>query len=307
MNTDCQPKLSIVFLNYNRLAETQRTVMSLRSLVANRDDIEVIAVDNGSADGTKAYLRSNAYWLTVVEMNHNMGIAGLNEGFKHAIGDYVLVLDDDSHPHDEASLDILISCLDTRPEVGVVACRIESPDGQPVRTWHLPRTDRPGTSMAFVGCGFAIRRKLFERVGWYPERFFLYQNEIEVAICVMREGYQIYYEPRCRVVHRESITGRASWRQVFFPTRNTIWIIRRYFPFPEAAYLIFSRLCMGFIRAVQSGEFKWYYKAVKDAFGEQIKPEVLPQSLYRGLSTFWKQNSLWHQLTERLSRQRPQS
>ena len=307
MNTECQPKLSIVFLNYNRLAETQRTVMSLRSLVANRDDIEVIAVDNGSADGTKAYLRSNAYWLTVVEMNHNMGIAGLNEGFKHAIGDYVLVLDDDSHPHDEASLDILISCLDTRPEVGVVACRIESPDGQPVRTWHLPRTDRPGTSMAFVGCGFAIRRKLFERVGWYPERFFLYQNEIEVAICVMREGYQIYYEPRCRVVHRESITGRASWRQVFFPTRNTIWIIRRYFPFPGAAYLIFSRLCMGFIRAVQSGEFKWYYKAVKDAFGEPIEAEVLPQSLYKGLSTFWKQNSLWHQLTERLSLQRPKS
>ena len=307
MNTECQPKLSIVFLNYNRLAETQRTVMYLRSLVANRDDIEVIAVDNGSTDGTKAYLRSNTYWLTVVEMNHNMGIAGLNEGFKHASGAYVLVLDDDSHPHDEATLDILISCLDTRPEVGVVACRIESPGGQPVRTWHLPRTDHPGTIMAFVGCGFAIRRKLFERVGWYPERFFLYQNEIEIAIRVMREDYQIYYEPRCRVVHRESPTGRASWRQVFFPTRNTIWIIRRYFPFPGAAYLILSRLCMGFIRAVQSGEFKWYYKAVKDAFGEPIEAEVLPQSLYKGLSTFWKQNSLWHQLTERLSLQRPKS
>ena len=289
------------------MPETHRTVMHLRGLLANRDDVEVIAVDNASTDGTRAFLRTHACWLTVVEMDHNMGIAGLNEGFKQASGDYVLVLDDDSHPYDEATINQVMRCLDTRPEVGVVACRIESASGQPVRTWHLPKTDLPGPSMAFVGCGFAIRRTLFERVGWYPARFFLYQNEIELAMRIMREGYEIYYEPCCRVVHRESSTGRASWRQVYFPTRNTIWLIRRYFPFPGAAYLIASRLCMGFIRAVQSGEFKWYYKAVKHAFSEPVEPEVLPQPLLKQLSTFWEQNSLWHQLIERLLWQRPKS
>jgi len=155
--------------------------------------------------------------------------------------------------------------------------------------------------VAFVGCGFAIRRALFESVGWFPERFFLYQNEMEVAIRVMQKGYQIRYEPDCRVVHRESSVGRANWRRVYFPTRNTIWIIRRYFPLPGAAYLIASRVCMGFIRAFQSGEFRWYYKAVRDAFKEPIEPEILPQPLRERLSAFWKQNSLWHQLTERMA------
>jgi GT2 family glycosyltransferase len=283
------------------MAETHRTVIHLRSLLANRDDVEVIAVDNASTDGTRAYLRTQTHWMTVVEMDRNMGIAALNRGFKQAGGDYILVLDDDSHPRDEATLDLLIAVLDTRPEVGVVACRIESHTGQPTPTWHLPKTDVAGPSMAFVGCGFAIRRALFERIGWYPERFFLYQNEVEIAIRVMQQGYHIYYEPRCRVVHRESSVGRAGWRQVYFPTRNTIWIIRRYFPFPGAAYLIVSRLCMGFIRAVQFGEFKWYYRAVKDAFGELVESEALDQQVRKQLSTFWKQNSLWHQLTGRLS------
>ncbi len=292
------PKLSIVFLNYNRLAETRRTVAHLRDILANRKDTQVLAVNNGSDDGTRAYLRTQAHWLTLVDMDQNMGIAGLNEGFKQAGGEYILVLDDDSHPRDNATLDRIIACLDTRPQVGIVACCIESDSGQPARTWHLPEKDMPGPSMAFVGCGFAIRRDLFERVGWYPERFFLYQNEMEVAIRVMQQGCQIRYEPDCRVVHRESRVGRTNWRRVYFPTRNTIWIIRRYFPFPDATYLIVSRLCMGLVRAIQSGEFRWYHKAVRDAFKEPIEPEVLPQLLRGQLDVFWKQNSLWHQFLD---------
>ncbi|MDY6973456.1 MAG: glycosyltransferase family 2 protein [Thermodesulfobacteriota bacterium] len=301
MNSSHRPRLSIVFLNYNRLADTRRTVMHLRTLLAARDDIEVIAVDNASSDGTRAYLRSQAHWLNLVEAESNLGIAALNEGFKQAKGDYIFVHDDDSYPCDEATLDFIIGCLDTRSEVGVVACRIESSTGQVVRTWHLPQTDSPGPSMAFVGCGFAIRRSLFEKVGWYPGWFFLYQNEMEVAIRVMKQGYGIHYDPCCRVVHRESTTGRSSWRRVYFPTRNTIWIIRRYFPFPGAAYLIASRLCMGFIRAAQSMEFGWYLRAVRDAFSEPVGRDILPPALRKRLTEFREQNSLCHQLTRLLS------
>ncbi|MDM8524801.1 glycosyltransferase [Desulfococcaceae bacterium HSG8] len=294
-----QTILSIVFLNYNRLAETRETAEHLQPLVEEREDTEVIAVNNGSSDGTRAYLRTQEHWLTVVNLGQNTGIAGLNEGFRLTRGKYVLVLDDDSHPHDSATLDRVIACLDARPGVGAVACRIESPDNQPVRTWHLAETDFPGPSLAFVGCGFAIRRDLFESIGWFPDRFFLYQNEIEVAIRLMRKGFGIHYDPLCRVVHRESPAGRAGWRRVYFPTRNTIWIIRHYFPFPPAAYLIASRLCMGLFRAIQYRELKWYCKSVRDAFGEPIKPEVLPLPLRKKLNVFWKQNSLWHQLNVR--------
>jgi len=295
-----EPKLSIVFLNYNRLKETRSTLVQLSRLLEHRHDVEVIAVDNGSTDGTGDLLQTHADWVRVVSLPTNTGIAGYNEGFKQAKGDYLLVLDDDSHPVDGITLDRIIQCLDTRPDVGVVACRIESVKGQPIYTWHLPKNDVPGLSMAFVGCGFAIRRTLFEQIGWYPGEFFLYQNEIEVAIRVMRHQYKIYYDPCCRVVHRQSPQGRTRWRQVYYPTRNTIWIIRRYFPFPIKAYLIASRLFFGLLRALQSLEFGWYYRAVFDALHTPIEPQILPLAQQKQLTTFWRQNSIWHQLIKRL-------
>lgn len=294
------PKLSIVFLNYNRLQETRYTLSHLHTLLQDRQDIEVIAVDNASTDGTQVYLSTQTHWVRVITTETNIGIAGYNLGFKQAQGDYLLVLDDDSHPLDGHTLDRIIHHLDTQPHIGVVACRIESPAGQPTASWHLPHLDQPGYSMAFVGCGFAIRRRLFEQIGWYPAEFFLYQNEIEVAIRIMQQRYHVYYDPECRIIHRQSPLGRPNWRRVYYPTRNTIWIIRRYFPSPFSSYLIASRLCLGLIRAVQSWEFGWYYQAVKEAFRMPIEPQILPTSLHEQLTVFWQQNSVWHHLRERL-------
>jgi len=289
-------KLSIVFLNYNRLAETKYTLAHLKKLTQKRQDIEVIAVDNDSKDGTGAYLQTQTDWMHAILLNDNTGIAGYNEGFKLAKGDYIFVLDDDSHPVDIETLDRLIHILDTQQEIGVVACQIESSDGEIFKTWHLPKHNQAEEAVAFVGCGFAIRRDLFAQVDWYPSEFFLYQNEIEVAIRVLLAGYKIYYEPQCRVVHRQSPTGRTNWRRVYYPTRNTIWIIRRYFPYPQAFYMIFSRLCFGLIRTIQAREFTYYFKAIKEAFAEPVPRQILPPELRKKLTVFWRQNSLFHQL-----------
>jgi GT2 family glycosyltransferase len=300
MNRITPLKLSIIFLNYNRLTETRYTIAQISRLLEDRNDVEIIAIDNGSTDGTGKFLQTQKDWVNVISLPHNTGIAGYNVGFKQAKGDYLLVLDDDSHPVDNITLDRIIQCLDTRPDVGVVACRIESLKGEQIYTWHLPKNDEPGKSMAFVGCGFAIRRTLFEKIGWYPADFFLYQNEMEVAIRVMRLGYKIVYDPSCRVIHRQSTIGRTNWRRVYYPTRNTIWLIRRYFPFPFAAYLIGSRLFFGLIRAIQSLEFGWYYRAVCDALYTPIEPQILPLTLRQDLTTFWRQNSIFHKIIGRL-------
>jgi GT2 family glycosyltransferase len=294
------PKLSMIFLNYNRLGDTRFTVNQLQSLVTGRNDIEVIAVDNGSVDGTPLFLKQHEGWIRLLLLESNEGIGGLNKGFCLSKGNYIMVLDDDSHPRDAATIDNLITYLDNHPDIGVVACRIDSPDGQPVKTWHLPKVDIPGSSMCFVGCGFAIRRDLFQRIGWFPEDFFLYQNEMETAIRVMKEGYGIHYEPTCRVIHRESRMGRATWRRVYFPTRNTIWIIRRYFPLSESIFMIASRLLFGLIRAVQFGQYGWYLAAVRDGFRVPIRREMLSRGIYSRLRAFKQHNSLFHQLTDTL-------
>lgn len=292
-------RLSIVSLNFNRLTETRTSIEHLRGLLAGRDDCEVIAVDNGSTDGTAEYLLAQDDFLTPVLLDDNSGIAGYNAGFRQVRGDLILVLDDDSHPADAATLDRLIEVLDADAELGAIACRIEDERGERVWSWHLPRADRIDHSMAFVGCGFAVRRALFERIGWYPSEFFLYQNEIEVAFRIRLAGYAIAYRPDCQVVHRTANSARGHWRRVYYPTRNTLWLLRRYAPYPTALYWIASRIVIGLLRATLYRQWRAWLDGVREGLSTPIERHELPPGLRREFRPFWRQNSLWHQLSGR--------
>ncbi|MDH3329464.1 MAG: glycosyltransferase [Desulfobulbaceae bacterium] len=295
MDTSSQIKLSIIFLNFNRLTETRHTVERLLELTGNRSDIEIIAVDNNSEDGTAEYLQKQVALQSIL-LKENKGIAGYNKGFMQASGDYILVLDDDSCPRDKETIDCLIALLDDNPMIGVLACHIETPDGVPQWQWHLPKEHCFGISPFFIGCGFAIRRSLFAKIHWYPENFFIYQNEIDVSFKVRMQGYEIYYHPDCRVVHRGVPSERSGWRCIYYPTRNTIWLIKKYYPQPMASYMLLSRLLIGLGRAVLLRQLSTYWMAVKDAFAQPVEKQVLSNEIRQKCAPFWRQNSLFHQI-----------
>ena len=291
-------KLSIVFLNFNKLPETQFTSTHLQSLCANRNDIEIIAVDNGSKDGTAEYLKKQTAIHTIL-LEDNSGIAGYDIGFTKARGQYLLILDDDSCPLNIANIDQSIQTMEQRPEIGLIAAHIQSPDGTPQWSWHLPKSHTLARSPFFIGCGFIIRRDLFAKINWYPGDFFLYQNEIEVSFLLRLQGYDIFYDPQCIIIHRGVPSQRPSQRRIFFPTRNTLWLLRRFYPQPQVSYLIFSRLIIGFIRALSFGELKPYLQAVQEGLSKPINKTILPSHIQRDSISFWKQNSLIHQLLKR--------
>ena len=291
-------KLSIVFLNFNKLAETRLTSTRLQELCAHRDDIEIIAVDNGSEDGTAEYLQGQSAIISILRAD-NTGIAGYSVGFNKAQGEYLLILDDDSCPLSLSGIDHAIQTLDQHTEIGVIAAHIQTPDGKPQWSWHLPVSDTFSRSPFFIGCGFIIRRDLFAKTGWYPDDFFLYQNEVDVSFQVRLQGYDIFYDPACIIVHRSMPSQRSGKRRVFFATRNTLWVLRRYYPQPQASYLIFSRLVIGLARAISFGEIKAYLQAVREGLFHPITKNILPSALRKSFIPFWKQNSLIHQLLRR--------
>ncbi|MCF7971771.1 MAG: glycosyltransferase family 2 protein [Methylococcaceae bacterium] len=288
-------KLSIVFLNFNKLTETQFTCTTLQSLCAERSDIEIIAVDNGSEDGTNEYLQAQAHIISL-SLPDNQGIAGYNQGFELARGEHILVLDDDSCPANLAGIDHALSILDQRADIGVIAAHIKMPDGKPQWSWHLPKSEVFGVSPFFIGCGFIIRRDLFAKIGWYPDDFFLYQNEIDVSFQVRMQGFEIFYDPECVVIHRGSPSQRPNWRRIFFPTRNTLWLIRRYYPQPLASYMMGSRIIIGLTRALCFRELRYYFKALKAGLFTPIQKTILPHMLRNQKDVFFRQNSLLHQL-----------
>jgi len=153
--------------------------------------------------------------------------------------------------------------------------------------------------MAFVGCGFAIRRHLFKEIGWYAEKFFLYQNDVDVAFQVYLKGFSILYDPACRVVHRVASANRCRRRQVFYATRNSLWLIRAYYTWPGKAYLLTSRVIIGLLRALQFAEPGTYLRGVWEGFSAPVKRRPLPARLRATFAPFWRQNSFLHQLLRR--------
>jgi hypothetical protein len=130
-------KLSIIFLNFNKLAETRLTSNTLQALCKDRQDIEIIAVDNGSSDGTAEFLQAQPHLISIL-LPDNSGIAGYSAGFQRAKGEYLLVLDDDSNPTSLSHLDKVLEKFSQHPHIGIIAAHIITPEGTPngAGTYH---------------------------------------------------------------------------------------------------------------------------------------------------------------------------
>jgi len=90
------PCISIITVNYNGLRFLKNLFNSILNLNYPEDKIQVIMVDNGSTDGSVEFVRSNFAEVEVLVLNKNSGYAGgNNEGFKHARGQYVALINND--------------------------------------------------------------------------------------------------------------------------------------------------------------------------------------------------------------------
>ena len=95
-----QPKVSVVVVTYNNLDLTKICLDSLERL-SDYPNLEVIVVDNASADDTPAYLRA---WAeagddrrAILNADNRGFAAGNNQGLAVATGDYLVMLNNDTH------------------------------------------------------------------------------------------------------------------------------------------------------------------------------------------------------------------
>ncbi|WP_269524316.1 glycosyltransferase family 2 protein [Coraliomargarita parva] len=212
-------KLSICILSYNRRQELNTTLRLLASNVTLQH--QIVVVENGSTDGSATMVRSEFPEVDLVELTENMGAPALNKGFEISKGDYILVLDDDSHP--EKGLNEAIEFLDNNPDVGALALHIVGGSYRIKSKRHLEEI------MGYIGCGVIFRSSTIQDAGGYPPWIFLYANEWEHAIRIRQSGYSIRYFDTCSIVHRVAASHRSNRRLRSLTTRNELLILERYF------------------------------------------------------------------------------
>ena len=95
----------------------------------------------------------------------------------------------------------------------------------------------PYPVFAAPGAAPVFRRDVFDPLGGYEERFFLYYEDVDLAFRAVLAGYHALLVPSARVVHRLGATTRSMARLRFYVARNSMWCAVRCLPEPPAAAL----------------------------------------------------------------------
>ncbi len=123
--TEPRPTVSIVIPVYNEAENLRDLVAQVQAAMqAQSRSFELLLVDDGSRDGSRALLRELAAthpWLRPLALIRNYGQStALQAGFDHARGDFIVTLDGDLQ-NDPGEIPRLLALLDADPEIDVVS------------------------------------------------------------------------------------------------------------------------------------------------------------------------------------------
>ena len=265
-------KLSFVILNFNREKELLQTLEKTQHLMTGRNGFEIIVVDNASSDNSVTTVKSNYPHVQIIERKKNIGIAGWNDGFEAAKGEYLIVLDDDSNI--ESGLDEAVKVLDDYPDTGILALNVT---GGAFPTDYLIHMH---DNIDFIGCGAIIRKELFNKIGGFAEWLFIYTHEWEYAIRCLNAGYKIKYFEDCHVKHRTSNINRTSKRLKVFSIRNEMAIVYKFFDEKDRARYV-ARVYLNNLKSIYNygiSSIPWYFMALKEFMKLRKKLEHTPVS-----------------------------
>ncbi len=118
------PKVSVLMPCFNAAATLDEALESL--VRQSLRDYELVAVDNGSSDGTLEMLQQRARAdrrICLLAQSHQGIIAALNAGLKACRAGIVARMDADDRAHPER-LEKQFAFLQTHPEIALVGCRV---------------------------------------------------------------------------------------------------------------------------------------------------------------------------------------
>jgi GT2 family glycosyltransferase len=219
--------LGVIVPSWNSLQLLPRCLSSLQGQGL---ELETLVVDNGSSDGTLAYLERER--VPHISLPENVGFArAVNLGVARLEAKVVLSLNADTVVVSGA-VPALLAALEADSTLGGVQPRILqleeggadvgsarlysagqalTADGRAVELGAGEAQSPPYLDgrEVFGVCGAAclLRRELFDRLGGYDERYFSFYEDVDLNMRARVAGWRFAYVPEAAVWH----LGNASW------------------------------------------------------------------------------------------------
>jgi GT2 family glycosyltransferase len=239
-------KVATVILTWNGREDTLECLASVVRSEHRGWENHVVVVDNSSADGTAEAVEAAFPDVVVIRNADNIGFAeGNNQGIEWAVEhgmDYVLLLNNDTVVEPSAFAR-LVREAERRPEAGAVMPLIRfyaardtvwyaggdwvEPYGR-MQAWTQPSAERPYRTQLFTACCVLIPVRVLEEVGQLDPRFFIYFEDVDLALRFAEAGYETWVVPDAVIYHKVSNSngGPVSPFALYYQVRNNLLLIR---------------------------------------------------------------------------------
>jgi GT2 family glycosyltransferase len=207
----------------NLLSITRQCVEALVSGYLDRQDVDVVVVDDGSTDGTYEFLKTAA-GVGVVRHAESAGFAkSCNAGAAAGSGEYVLFLNNDTQGAD-GWLDALVSYAEANEQAAIVGARLLYGNGTiqhagivfgadllPRHVYrgfpgYHPAVTKPRRLQAVTAACMLVRRSAFEAIGGFDTSFLNGFDDVDLCFRVAESGGETHYCPDSVLVHLEAAT-----------------------------------------------------------------------------------------------------
>ncbi len=201
------PTFTILITTKNRLEDLRFTLAKIEHLLA-RPDVSCIICDDGSTDGTTAYLQSQHPEIRSIRNEKSRGlIYSRNKLLGLTTSEYAISIDDDLHFITLNPLELIADYFESHPQCSLVGFRIFWSKAEPSDT---QTSEKPVRMKSFAGGAHAWRMSSWAQIPDYPSWFIFHGEEDFAAYEMFKKGLEIHYLPSVLVHHRVDLKARKN-------------------------------------------------------------------------------------------------
>lgn len=290
-------EVSVVIPNFNGMAYLDGVLSSLERQTI--DNFEVILVDNGSTDGSCAFVAAEYPWVHMIQLPENYGFSrAVNEGIHAARSPYVLLLNNDTEAEPDF-LEEMVASL--RRHKKAFSCQARM-----IQLHDRDKMDDAGNYYCALGWAYAkgkgrdinnynkeqkifstcagaaiYRKKIIDRIGDFDEEHFAYLEDLDIGYRARINGYENWYAPKAKVYHVGSGTSGSRYNQfkIRYSSRNNIYLIYKNMPLLQIILnlpFLAAGFLIKFLFFAIKGMGKEYAAGIKNGFSISMKNQKVP-------------------------------
>ncbi len=239
------PIISIIFPSYNGAKFLKRNLDSIKTL-DNLNEIELIIIDNKSKDSSINIIKSydKEINLKLIKNKVNVGFAeACNFGVRNSNGEFIFITNQDViFPHDFfEKLKQIYYNYKSKHEI-VISPALVFENGNihyfgakihflgfsytPELGLKLPKDKIIKITQRLSGGSVFIKKKLFLDIGGFDKEFFMYYEDTDLSLKILRNGNKIYTTNDPFLIHQKNQQTLSRFKYYFLERNRFILLIK---------------------------------------------------------------------------------